>query len=222
MIRIKLIAFIIIILTSDFTSAKSPFIYNIKWADSEAPLNTVYLHVSTQYGRVFNSDKQPLENGIGGNVSVLIPDDWLNNRKRNYFTLGIKGMNNPHPDKPYLSTMNIHGDKEIDDSFNYFQFLAGYRISRRIRDDGTYFEPRIGYILWDFHDNDFGNQAIVFSPSFGYFYRNWDFAVFSDLGFSQRRTNIGENVFFTAGISFGYNFGLYLKNKCRCLPYNYY
>lgn len=230
MIRLKFIVFIIIIFFADITFAKSPFDYNLKLADSHAPLKTVYLHLSGEYGKVVNSNIQPLQYGLGGTVSFLIPDDWLNKRNKNYFTLGAKGLNNPHPGERYFITMNLIGDDahEIDNSFNYFQILAGYRFSRRIRDDGTYFEPRVGYILWDFHDNDNPtltkgpNHAIVFSPTYGYVYKNFDFAVFSDLGYSKRRTNIFKNNFLTLGISIGYNFGLYRVNTCRCEPYDYF
>ena len=221
--QIKLIAFIIIYLITNTTFAQSEK-YKFRLADSEAPLNTAYFHFSGEYGSVINSNIQPLENGIGGILSVLIPDDWINKRNHNYFSMGIKGMNNPHLNKPYLSTLNIYAEKEIDDSFNYFQFFGGYRFSDRIRNEGTYLETRLGYILWDFHDNDDPtgtkgpNHAVAFSPAFGYVYKNFDFAVFSDLGISKRPTNIGKNVYLAVGISIGYNLGFYDVNKCNCDP----
>ncbi len=117
--------------------------------------------------------------------------------------------------------MNIKGDKEIDDSFNYFQILAGYRFTQRIKYDGFYYEQKAGYILWDFHDNDKNNQAFVITSSYGYVFRNYDFAVFADAGFSQRPTNIAQKQFYALGISVGYNFGLYRVHTCRCEPYNW-
>jgi hypothetical protein len=221
--QIRLISFIIIVIITETTFAQG-IKYKLRIADSEAPLNTVYIHFSGEFGDVLNADLQPLRNGIGGTFSFLIPDNLINKRNHNYFSMGIKGLNNPHPNMPYLSTMNIHGDKEIDNSFNFFQILAGYRFSDRIRNDGTYLEPRAGYILWDFHDNDDPsgtkgpNHAIVFSPTIGYVYKNFDFAVFSDLGISKRPTNIAKNVFFALGISIGYNLGFYDVNSCHCDP----
>ncbi len=219
MLRLKVIIILTLIFASEtaFSQLKRDYFYRL--ADSKAPINLVYLHLSDQNGKVLNTEYQPLQNGIGGTVSALIPDMIFNKHNRNYFSLGVKGLNSPHPGAPYLSTMNIRGDKEIDDSFNYFQVLTGYRVSERIRNNGIYFEQRFGYIFWDFHDNDKWNHAIVVVPSFGYVYKNYDFAVFGDVGFSQRRTNIAKNVFYTLGISIGYNFGMYKVNSCRCEPY---
>ncbi len=218
---LKFTAVIFLIFSTEILFAQIGRTRKIKWADSDAPLSTVYLHLSGQYGRVLTHSENELMNGIGGTMSFLLPIDFVYNRYnryRNYYTIGIKGFNSPHIGKPYLSSMNIKGDHEVDDSFNYFQILGGYRFCERIRYDGTYFEPRIGYILWDFHDNDFGNQAVVISPAFGYVFRNYDFAGFCDFGISQRHNNTGERIFFTLGISVGYNFGLYKVNSCNCNP----
>jgi hypothetical protein len=216
---IRLIAFITFVLTTE-TALSKGFSHYLKLADSDAPPSTVYMHFSVEYGLVLNNSSDTiLQPGLGGTLSILIPDNLLNNRNINYFTFGIKGLNNPHKNMPYLSSMNIKGNKEIDDSFNFFQILAGYRFSERIREGGWYFEPRIGYILWDFHDNDFSNQAFVISPTIGYVYNNFDFAIISDTGFSQRPTNIGKNVFMTLGLSIGYDLGFYRRSKCHCEPY---
>jgi len=190
---LKLIIFSAIFLTTEIVSAQNMI---------------PYFHLTADAGWVLNSS-QNNKPGLGGTFSLFIADNFLNHNDRNYFTLGIRGLNNPYDNGQYFKSMN----NSADDAFNYYMILAGYRLSRRITEGGWYFEPRAGYARYNFKSY---NNTFVFSPVYGYDYKNFDFSAFFDFAFAQKNTATGYKGFFTPGISIGYNFGLMRRKFCNC------
>lgn len=167
---------------------------------AQTPKDKVYIHISGDCGFLLNSD-QDRKIGLGSTVSFLIPDNWLVSNERNYFTLGVKGLNNPVYNGKFFSSIN----NNTLDAFNYFQVLAGYRFCERIPENGWYFEYRLGLTLFDLN---FNNYAFSFSPAFGYVYNQFDFSVFSDINVADTYTALGKKEFYTLGVSIGYDIGL--------------
>ena len=169
-------------------------------SSAQTPKDKVYIHISGDCGLVLNSD-QDRKTGLGSTISFLIPDNWLLSNERNYFTLGVKGLNNPVYKGKFISSINNNSL----DAFNYFQFLAGYRFCERIPENGWYFEYRLGLTMFDLN---FNNYAFDFSPAFGYVYHKFDFSIFGDLNAAAANTVVGKNEFYTLGVSIGYDIGL--------------
>ncbi|MHB9057067.1 MAG: hypothetical protein ACYC2P_13130 [Paludibacteraceae bacterium] len=156
-----------------------------------------YLHISGQAGLVTNS-QQDRKLGLGGSVAWFRQDNLLFNSEKNYFTLTLKGFNNPYGEGKFISSI-MNG---ANDAFNYIGLLAGYRLTAGNAAAGFYAEPRLGAGFVP------GGTGFLFSPALGYAFNGIDIAVYSDMGFRGKPLVTGTNNFYTVGLSVGYNIGL--------------
>jgi hypothetical protein len=156
-----------------------------------------YIHISGDAGVVANSERDE-KFGLGGTLSWLTQDVFIAKKPGNYISLGVKAFNNPYGEGKLISS--IMNDK--DDAFNYIMALAGYRITGQGISDGFFVEPRIGAVF-----GASGYTGFAFAPLAGYAYRDFDFAVYCDMGFGGENSAVLKKNFFTPGISIGYNFG---------------
>lgn len=156
-----------------------------------------YLNVSGQAGFVVNS-QEDRKLGLGGSAAWLQQDGFLFNCSKNYLTLTLKALNNPFREGRFVSS--ILNNKF--DAFNYLGVLAGYRLTTGSAANGFYVEPRLGAGV------EGSGISFLFSPAAGYAYKNFDFALYSDMGFAGKTQATGTDNFFTVGLSVGYNIGL--------------
>lgn len=157
-----------------------------------------YIHVSVEAGMVANSNYDK-KFGLGGTIGWLTQDNLISQNPNNYYSLSVKALNNPYGDGKFVSSIN--NDK--DDAFNYIMPLAGYRFTQMGVSEGFFVEPRIGAV--------FGGSSyagFAFSPMGGYAVSNFDFSIYCDMGFGNKKSAILEKSFFTPGISISYNIGL--------------
>lgn len=169
----------------------------VTWGTVQAQRNN-YIHLSGNAGVVINSERDK-KFGIGGTVSWLAQDIFISQNPANYISLTLKAFNNPYGEGKLLSS--IMNDK--NDGFNYLMALAGYRITQQGISEGFFVEPRVGIAL-----GASGYTGFAFAPQAGYAYRNFDFAVYCDMGFGWENSAVQKKNFFTPGLSIGYNFGL--------------
>lgn len=156
-----------------------------------------YIRISGDAGFVVNSERDK-KFGLGGTLSWLTQDIFIAKNSDNYISLGLKAFNNPYEEGKLITS--IMNDK--DDAFNYLMALAGYRITGQGISDGFFVEPRIGAVF-----GASGYTGFAFAPLAGYAYRNFDFAVYCDMGFGRENSAVLKKNFFTPGLSIGYNFG---------------
>lgn len=161
-----------------------------------------YIHLSGDAGFVLNAT-QDRKLGIGGNIAFMMKDRWVNKNDKGFWTITVKGFNNPFGDGEFLSSIL---NKKAD-AFNYIQFLAGYRYTLEGMKEGVYVEPRIGYTMLAK-----SKSAFAFVPSVGYTFNNFDFALFCDMGFAGKKLGNQKNSFVTMGVSVGYNIDF--NRKC--------
>lgn len=158
-----------------------------------------HMRFSGDVGIVVNS-AQNNKSGVGGTISWLTADIFLFKEWNNYFTLHLKGFNNPYGDgKLFSSILN-----DENDGFNYIMPLAGYRMTRKGITEGFYLEPRIGVIIGA---SDYVGLAI--SPMTGYTFGNFDASLYVDIGFGNKVSAIHKKNIFAPGISIGYIFPLF-------------
>lgn len=156
-----------------------------------------YIHISADGGFIVNSVRDE-KIGLGGTLSWITTDNLIAPQSNNYISLGIKAINNPYGDGEFFTSIN--NDK--NDAFNYLMALAGYRITQQGVTEGFFLEPRFGVVF-----GASGYTGFAFAPLAGYTYRNFDFAVYCDMGFGRENSAILKKNFFTPGLSIGYNFG---------------
>ncbi len=165
--------------------------------ETETVINTqpdYCIHISGNSGFVLDS-KRDRRFGLGGTIAFMLKDKWINKNEQGFFTISVKGFNNPYGDgKLIASILNDKGD-----AFNYIQLLAGYRYTLDSMANGVYVEPRIGYTKLA------GSSAFTIAPALGYTYNNFDFALFCDMGFASKRLANLKDGFVTLGVSVGYN-----------------
>ncbi|WP_294080175.1 hypothetical protein [Proteiniphilum sp. UBA5384] len=157
-----------------------------------------YIHVSVDAGLVANTSRDK-KFGLGGTLGWLTQDNLLWGNPNAYFSLSVKAFNNPYGEGKLFSSIN----NDADDAFNYIMPLVGYRITRNGISDGFFVEPRMGAV---FGANSYA--GFVFSPLAGYALRQFDFAIYCDMGFGSKESAILKKSFFTPGISIAYNIGL--------------
>lgn len=155
-----------------------------------------YFRVSGDAGMVVNTERDN-KSGMGGTLGWLAQDNLFSFNPDNYITLSIKGFNNPYNGGKLVGSI-LNGK---NDGFNYIMPLLGYRTTQHGVADGFFAEPRIGIVIGS------GYTGFAFSPLAGYAYRNFEFSLFCDMGFSEKVSAIRKNNFFTPGISIGYNLG---------------
>ncbi len=156
-----------------------------------------FIHISGDAGVVVNSGHDE-KFGLGGTLGWLTVDKLIAPQTHNYISLAIKAFNNPYGEGKFISSIN----NNKSDAFNYLMTLAGYRITQQGISAGFFVEPRIGAVF-----GASGYTGFAFAPLAGYAYRNFDFAVYCDMGIGRENSAMLKKNFFTTGLSFGYNFG---------------
>jgi hypothetical protein len=157
-----------------------------------------FIRLSVDAGLVVNTERDN-QFGMGGTLSWFIQDNLFSFNPDNYISIGITGFNNPYGEGKLIGS--ILNDKK--DGFNYIMPLLGYRITQQGIADGFFAEPRMGIVIGS------GYTGFAFSPLAGYAYRNFDFSLFCDMGFSDKVSfAMRKKNFFTPGISIGYNIGI--------------
>ncbi|MDR2815736.1 MAG: hypothetical protein LBB62_03430 [Proteiniphilum sp.] len=156
-----------------------------------------YIHVSVDAGLVANAG-QDKKFGLGGAIGWLTQDNLLSLNPNNYISLSVKVFNNPYGEGKILSSiMNDAGD-----AFNYIMPLAGYRFTQQGVAEGFFVEPRIGAVFGASY------AGFAFSPIAGYAVQQFNFSIYCDMGFGNKKSAILKKSFFTPGISVAYNINL--------------
>lgn len=165
--------------------------------DSVKAQETNYIQVAFDAGIVANSSKDK-QFGMGGTLAWLTQDNLLSLNPDNYLSLGVKAFNNPYGEGKFISSI-LNG---AGDAFNYIMPLAGYRVTWGGISDGFFVEPRIGAV--------FGSKfaGLAFSPIAGYAVQQFNFALYCDMGFGNKKSAILKKNFFTPGISIAYNISI--------------
>ena len=156
-----------------------------------------YLRISGDLGSTINSQRDK-KFGMGGSLSWITSDNILSLNDKYFFTLGAKAHNNPYGEGKFISSIM----NEKDDAFNYILSFVGYRLTQKGVENGFFIEPRIGAAFGS------GYTGYAFAPIAGYAYKNFDFSIYGDLVFSDKKSAIWEKNFYNIGVSIAYNIKL--------------